>query len=149
MNIDTAQMLIIFFCVEKIKIQPFIHNELCFLKDCVCVLSWSVTCKLFVTPWIIAHLAPLFMGSSGQEYWSRLPFPPPGNLPNPGIKPVSPVSSALAGTLFITEPLGKPSELVVLYKRYYPLLPCSWSLQMCIDGYECLSFNFSLALGFS
>ena len=102
MNIDTAQMLIIFFCVEKIKIQPFIHNELCFLKDCVCVLSWSVTCELFVTPWIIAHLAPLFMGSSGQEYWSRLPFPPPGNLPNPGIKPVSLVSPAWPGRFFIT-----------------------------------------------
>ena len=106
MNIDTAQVLIIFFRVEKIKIQPFIHNELCFLKDCVCVLSWSVMCELFVTPWIIAHLAPLFMGSSGQEYWSRLPFPPPRDPPNPGVKPASP---ALAGEFFTTEPPGKPT----------------------------------------
>ena len=45
------------------------------------------------------------MGFSRQEYWSGLPFPPPGDLPNPGIKPVSP---ALAGRFFTTEPPGKP-----------------------------------------
>ena len=43
--------------------------------------------------------------SSGQEYWSRLPFPPPGYLPYPGIKPAS---LALAGRFFTTEPPGKP-----------------------------------------
>ena len=41
-------------------------------------------------------------------YWSGLPFPPPGDLPNPGIKPVSLVSPALADTFFTTEPLGSP-----------------------------------------
>ena len=40
-------------------------------------------------PWTIAHHAPLFMGSSGQEHWSGLPFPPPGDLSDPGIKPLS------------------------------------------------------------
>ena len=69
---------------------------------CVCALSWSVMPELFATPWIIAHLAPLFMGSSGQEYWSRLPFPPPGNLPNPGITPVSLVSPVSGGRFFTT-----------------------------------------------
>ena len=43
-----------------------------------------------------------------QEYWSELPFPTPGALPDPGIEPTSPVSPALAGGLFITESLGKP-----------------------------------------
>ena len=43
-----------------------------------------------VTPWTVAHQAPLSMGFSGQEYWSGLPCPTPGDLPNPGIKPVSP-----------------------------------------------------------
>ena len=42
--------------------------------------------QLFVTPWTIAHQAPLSMGFSRQEYWSGLPCPPPGDLPNPGIK---------------------------------------------------------------
>ena len=42
----------------------------------------------FVSPWIVARLAPPSMGFSRQEYWSELPFPSPGDLPNPGIKPV-------------------------------------------------------------
>ena len=46
--------------------------------------------RLFVTPWTIAHQAPLSMGFSRQEYWNGLPCPPPGNLPNPGIEPMSP-----------------------------------------------------------
>ena len=45
--------------------------------------------QLFATPWTVAHQAPLSMGSSRQEYWSGLPCPPPGSLPNRGIKPRS------------------------------------------------------------
>ena len=47
------------------------------------------------TLWTIIHQAPLSMGFSRQEYWSTLPFPPPGNIPNPGIEPMSPVALAL------------------------------------------------------
>ena len=61
-----------------------------------------------VTPWTVANQAPLSMGFFRQEYWSRLPFPPPGDLPNLGIKPVSLVSPALAGGFFSTVPPGKP-----------------------------------------
>ena len=63
------------------------------LFHCVCVRSvvW-----LFATPWTVAHQAPLSMGFSRQEYGSGLPFPPPGNLPNPGTEPLSFVSPALA-----------------------------------------------------
>ena len=46
--------------------------------------------RLFVTPWMAAHQAPLTMGFSRQENWRRLPFPPPEDLPDPGIKPESP-----------------------------------------------------------
>ena len=53
------------------------------------------------TPWTIARQAPLSMEFSRQEFWSGLPFPSPGDLPDPGIEPVSPT---LAGGLFITEP---------------------------------------------
>ena len=49
---------------------------------------------LFVTPWIVAHQAPLSTGFSGQEYWSGLPFPSPGDLPNPGIETRSPALRA-------------------------------------------------------
>ena len=50
----------------------------------------------------MARQAPLSMGFSRQEYWSGLPFPPPGHLPNPGIKPASLPSAALAGGFLIT-----------------------------------------------
>ena len=48
------------------------------------------------------------MGFSRQEYWSGLPFPPPGCLPDPGVEPVSPAAPALQADFFTTEPLGKP-----------------------------------------
>ena len=60
--------------------------------------------QLFGAPWMVACQAPLPMGFSMQEYWSGLPFLSPGDLPNPGIKPMSP---ALAGGCFATEPPGK------------------------------------------
>ena len=56
----------------------------------------------------IDHVAPLFMGLFRQEYRSGLPFPLPGDLPNPGIEPGSPESSALAGGVFTTQSPGKP-----------------------------------------
>ena len=65
--------------------------------------------RLFMTPWTVALQSPLPMGFSRQEYWSELPFPPPGDLPDPGIEPASP---ALAGGLFTTEPPGKPHPSV-------------------------------------
>ena len=52
------------------------------------------------------------MGFSKQEYWSGLPFPPPGDLPDPGIEPTSPVPLALAGRFVTTKPLGKQSAWV-------------------------------------
>ena len=53
--------------------------------------------QLFATPWTVAHQVPPSMGSSSQEYWSGLPFPFPGDLPNPGIEPRS---SHIAGRCF-------------------------------------------------
>ena len=67
--------------------------------------------QLFATPWTVAHQAPLIMGFSRLEYWSGLPFPTPGDLPNPGIEQTSPVAPALAGRFFTTAPPGK-SDLV-------------------------------------
>ena len=84
----------------------------------VLVISWApstvrmlvqlLSCvRLFVTPWTVARQAPLSIEFPRQEYWSELPFPSPGNLPHPGIGPISPVSPALAGRFFTTEPPGK------------------------------------------
>ena len=67
--------------------------------------------RLFATPWTAAHQAPLSMGFARQEYWSGLLFPSPGDLSNPGMEPMSPVSLALAGRFFTTESPGKPSYI--------------------------------------
>ena len=63
---------------------------------------------LFVIIWTIVCQAPLSVELSRQEYWNGLSFPSSGELPDPGIKPVSFTSSALAGRSFATEPPGKP-----------------------------------------
>ena len=70
----------------------------------MCVLSCV---QLFAVPWTVAHQAPLSMGFSRQAYWSEFLFPPPGYLPNPGIKPMTLESLALAGRFFTTVPPGK------------------------------------------
>ena len=64
-----------------------------------CMLSHFSRVQLFVTLWTVAHQAPLSMEFSRQEYWSGFPCPPPGDLPDPGIKPMS-LSPALAGGFF-------------------------------------------------
>ena len=69
----------------------------------------------FLTPWAVDHQAPLSMGFPKQEYWRGLPFPSPGDLSNPGIKPESP---ALVGRFFTPEPPGKPHG--TLGEHYFP-----------------------------
>ena len=61
--------------------------------------------RLFATPWTVAYQAPLSMRFSRQEYWSGLPFPSPGDLPDPRIEPGSP---ALESDALTSEPPGKP-----------------------------------------
>ena len=63
------------------------------------------SCPTLVIPWTVALQAPLSMGLLRQEYWSGLPFPSPGDLPDPGIKPRSPASQADS---FPPEPSGRP-----------------------------------------
>ena len=66
------------------------------------MLSFFSHVQLFVTLWNVAQQVPLSMKFSGQENWSGLPCPPPGDLPDPGIKPQSLMSPALAGRFFTT-----------------------------------------------
>ena len=74
----------------------------------LCVLSCFSCVQLFATPWTVAHQVPLSMGFSKQQFWIVLPCPPPGDLPDPEIEPVSP---ALSGGFFTTEPPRKPHSL--------------------------------------
>ena len=69
---------------------------------------------LCVTPWTVAHQAPLSMGFSRQEYWSRLPFPLPEDLPDPGIEPTSLTSPTFAGGSL---PLVPPGKTLQIYNR--------------------------------
>ena len=91
---------------------------------CRCVLSHVC---LFVTPWTVACQAPLPMEFSRQEYWSGLPFPCPGDLPNPGIEPMSLVSPALAVGFFTTSATWEARPVTGLF--IYPPGP-SMLLQM-------------------
>ena len=68
-----------------------------------CVVSYV---QLFTTPWIVAQQASVSMEFSRQKYWSRLPFPPPGHLPDSRIELTSPAFPLLAGRFFTTEPPG-------------------------------------------
>ncbi len=70
------------------------------------MLSHLSRVQLFVTPWTVTRQAPLSMRFPRQEYWSGLPFPSPGDLPNPGIEPGSP---ALQADALPSEPPGKPT----------------------------------------
>ena len=70
--------------------------------------------RLFATPWTVAHQAPPSMGFSRQEYWGGLPFPSPGDLPDPGIEPRSP---ALQADALTSEPPGKRRDISVCIKQ--------------------------------
>ena len=75
------------------------------------MLSCFSRVQLFVTLWTVALQAPQSMGFSRQEYWNGLPCPPPGDLPDPGVKPTSP---ALQADFFTAEPLGQPLNIHIL-----------------------------------
>ena len=92
--------------------------RLCFWTDSmyvyVCMCAQSLRCVwLFATPWIAARQTPLSTGFPRQEYLSGLPFPLPGDLPNPGIQPTSLVSPAQACRFFTTTAPEKPSGLFI------------------------------------
>ena len=66
------------------------------------------SCLTLMTPWTVVHQTSLSMGFPRQKYWSGLPFPSPGDLPDPGIEPAS---SMLAGRFCTTESPGKPNSI--------------------------------------
>ena len=91
-----------------------------YIHVCLCVPSLFSCIRLFATLWTVACQALLSMGFPRQEYWNGLPFPPPGDLPDPGMEPTSPASPspALAGSFFTTEPLGKHTHTHIHTGKY-------------------------------
>ena len=100
----------------------------------------------FVTSWTVAPQALLSMAFPGQESWSRLPFPPPRYLPNPGIKPLSP---ALRGGFFTTEPSGKPNRGLgqCLLSNMWPMSINSFFQKEAFHQDLCLETTFFMFLG--
>ena len=91
------------------------HRALCVTTACqrpsmlhVCMLSCFSHVQLFATPRTVAHQTPLSMGFSRQEHWSGLPCPPPGDLSNPGIEPMSPEAAALQADSLPLSHRGSP-----------------------------------------
>ena len=117
-----------------------------------CLLSQLSGVWLFVTPWIVARQSPQTLGYFRQEYWSKLPFPSPGDLPDPGIiEPTSP----LAGRFFPTEPPGKSQRYVrgyeismiesytsYLAKSYYNFCCLKWSIHKYLFNWMVAKFYF-------
>ena len=84
-------------------------------KNILCVWVWTLSrVQLFAIPWTIARKVSLSLRFPRQEYWSRLPFPSPGDLLDSGIKPASPASSPLAGGFFTHRP-NVPFKSQLLY----------------------------------
>ena len=77
---------------------------------CTCVLSHFSHVTLLVTPWTVAHQAPLSMGFSRREFWGGLPCPPPGDLPHPGMETASPVAPALQADFLLLSHWGSPES---------------------------------------
>ena len=102
--------------------RPFTHITLCKVK-------WKLLShvRLFATPWTVAHQAPLSMGFSRQKYWSGVPFPSPGILPDPGITPGSP---ALQVDSSPSEPPGKPITLYNCNINYCNFRCPKWTLRL-------------------
>ena len=99
------------------------------------------------TPWTAAHQVPLSMGFSRQEYWSRLPCPPPGDLPNPGMEPTSPESPALQvdslplchqGSLSF---YGYILFLFFRFKKMFLSLGFPWFLRETVSWHEWSGFT--------
>ena len=99
-------------------------------KNSVCMLSYLIVSDC-VTPWTIAHEAPLSMGFSRQEYWTGLPFPSSGDLPDPRIESTSFKSPALADRFFTTSTTWKAQSNECLWrhrwnKRIVIATKCRW-----------------------
>ena len=104
--------------------------------------------QLSVTPWIVTCQAPLSMEFSRQEYQSGLPFPTPGDLPDPEIESVAPESPVSANEFFTTVLPGKPTFVLHVFNYnlcfLFPLTPASSNLTL-----SCLSFIVTLSTVYS
>ena len=126
-----------------------LKSTLSHMGMCCVVLSRFSHVQLFATVWSIAFEAPPSIGFSRQEYWSGLPFPSPGDIPNPGIEPGSP---ALAGRFFTTNATWEVTATLSLVFTLYMFLscycspPCIIYLKRVSCRWQILRFSFPIFL---
>ena len=102
-----SDFLVEFIPLQKAKLSQVTERS---SFSVIVVVKLISRVQLFATPWTVIHQGPLSIGFSRQEYWSAFPVPPLGDLPKPGIEPMSP-AFCIAGRFFIADPLGKPGAL--------------------------------------
>ena len=133
-------------CLNFAQRKAYIDRS-AYMYMCVCVLHHFSCVQFFVTPWIRACQAPLSMGFSQQEYWSRLSYPPLGDLPNPEVKPWPPASLELQANSLPAETSGKAwakkkwFKTLFVYFCFYKCI-CLYLLPMFICRYR---YHFLLA----
>ena len=111
------------FCITQMRtvltLRAFLEGLNVFTVMVSAQWPWRVCClfshvQLLTSPWIVARQSPLSMGFSRQEYWSGLPFPSPGDLPYPGIKPAFLLSPALAGGFFTASTTWEANVVMII-----------------------------------
>ena len=109
LNYNISKLLLLFWLLKHVRycVYPLIVESLLSMEPYMCMVSHSEMSNSLRPPWTVVHQTLLSMGFSRQEYWSGLPFPLPGYLPDPSIEPTS-AAPALAGRFFATEPPEKP-----------------------------------------
>ena len=140
----------LFICPELPRIY-FCFTNRDFAHFCInaCMLSCFRNVQLIVIPRTIDHQAPLSLGFSRQEYWSVLPCPSPGDLPNPGIKPVTLMSPALAGRFFTTSTTWE-ALCILINKCYFIILWHSFFFsKFGICGFEARDKDHMISLDMS
>ena len=118
-----------------------------FLLQCMKVKSESEvaqSCLTLATPWTATYQAPPSMGFSKQKYWSRLTFPTPGDLPDPGIEPELLHVSCIAGRFFTVEPPVKTHHGLLLLL----LLSCFSHVRLCATPWT-TAYQAPPSMGFS
>ena len=116
-----------------INIYPIGYTYMCvYIYICIfmSMLSHFSHIQLFVTQWTVAYQAPLSIEFSRHKYWSGFPCPPPGDLTNPGIKPVSLMSPTLAGRFFTTSAIWEAHVCMCVYMYVYTHTVCSVSFEL-------------------
>ena len=104
-GLDTAHSLPAMIEKDLVLLHPLSSQT---ISSNQCMLGYFSHVQLFATPWTVALQASLSMGFSIKEYWSGLLFPAPGDLPDPGIEPMSLMFPAWAGEFFTTTATRKP-----------------------------------------